>query len=577
MDKKEISKILKEISTFLELKDENPFKIRAYENAARALEASNISLTRDVEVKNLESIKGIGKKIAAKIKELIDTGNLKLYQDLKEIIPEGLVDMLKIPGLGPKKIKYLYENLGIESISELELACNENKLIDLPNFSQKTQQNILKGISIIKQYRGKYLYSDFLDQAEETFSQIKKNKYVIRASIAGSMRRKKEIVKDIDIVASTNNPTKLMGFFTSLNQAEKIVARGDTKSSIMLESGIQVDIRAVEDNQYPYALHHFTGSKEHNTALRSMAKKMGMKINEYGIFKGSSLIKCKNEKELFNLFSMDYIPPELRENFGEIKAAKKGSLPKLIEAEDIKGIFHIHTKFSDGSMNIKQVCKKLQDMGMQYAGISDHSKTAAYANGVKDPEIDDYLREMESAEQDFKGFRIFKGIEADILADGSLDYSGRVLERFDFVIAAIHSSFNMPEQEMTERIIKAIENKHTTILAHPSGRILLARDPYKVNITRIINAAAKNSVDLELNANPHRLDLDWRMLKYAKEKNVKIFINPDAHHLDNLSDYRYGVHIARKGWLEKKDVINTMDSKQIGNYLKKKKGQTNGK
>ncbi|MFO7929006.1 MAG: DNA polymerase/3'-5' exonuclease PolX [Candidatus Humimicrobiaceae bacterium] len=571
MDKKEISEILKEISTFLELKDENPFKIRAYENAARALEASNISLTRDTKVKDLESIKGIGKKIAAKIKELIDTGNLKLYQELKESIPEGLVDMLKIPGLGPKKIKYLYENLGIESISELELACNENKLIDLPNFSQKTQQNILKGISIVKQYRGKYLYSDFLDQAEEIFSQIEKNKYVIRASIAGSMRRKKEIVRDIDIVASTNDPTKLMEFFTSLNQAEKIVARGDTKSSIMLESGIQVDIRAVEDNQYPYALHHFTGSKEHNTALRSMAKKTGMKINEYGIFKDSKLIKCKNEKELFNLFSMEYIPPELRENFGEIEAAKKGSLPKLIEAEDIKGIFHIHTKFSDGSMNIRQVCKKLQDMGMQYAGISDHSKTAAYANGVKDSEIDDYLREMESAEQDFKGFRIFKGIEADILADGSLDYSSRVLERFDFVIAAIHSSFNMPEQEMTERIIRAIENKYTTILAHPSGRILLARDPYKVNITKIINAAAKNSVDLELNASPHRLDLDWRMLKYAKEKNVKIFINPDAHHLENLSDYRYGVYIARKGWLEKKDVINTMDSKQIGNYLKKKK------
>ncbi len=571
MDKKEISKILNEIATLLELNDENPFKIRAYQNAARALEASNISLGAETKIKDLEKIKGIGKKIASNIKTLIETDDLDIYQKLKQSTPEGLIDMLKIPSLGPKKIKYLYDNLDIESISELELACTENKLVNLPNFGQKTQENILKGINIVKKFTGKYLYSDFLDEAEEIFKSIKGCKYTVRASIAGSMRRKKEVIKDIDIVASTNAPRQLMDFFTKLKQAKKIIVKGDTKSSIMLQSGINVDIRTVNDEQFPYALHHFTGSKEHNTALRSLAKKNGIKINEYGLFKDGKIIGCNNEEELFNVFSMDYIPPELRENFGEIEAARNGRLPKLIEMEDIKGIFHIHTDYSDGNMSISQVCKKLIDMGMQYAGISDHSKTAAYANGVKDSEIDDYLKEMEEAESKFSGFKIFKGIESDILADGSLDYKNDILARFDFIIAAIHSSFNLSEEEMTNRMIKAIENKYTTIVAHPSGRILLARDPYKVNITRIINAAADNNVDLELNANPHRLDLDWRMLKYAKEKNVKIFINPDAHHLENLIDYRYGVYTARKGWLEKEDVINTMDSKQIADYLKKKK------
>lgn len=573
MDKEEIVKILKEISVLLELKDENSFKIRAYQNAARSLEASDIDLGSDLKIKDLTSIKGIGIHIAEKIKELIDTGKLKSYEDLKKTLPPGLTEMLSIPTMGPKKIKYLFDNLGISNIGELECACMENRLADLPSFGEKTQNNILKGIGILKKFQGKFLFSDIIEEAESIHRKIQDFKYIKRSSLAGSVRRKKEIVKDIDIVASTDNSSKVMDFFTNLKEAKDIIARGDTKSSIRLKSGINIDIRTVDDFQYPYALHHFTGSKEHNTAMRTAAKKENIKMNEYGLFKNGELINCSDEKDIFNFFSMDWIPPELRENYGEIEAARNGTLPELIEEKDIKGILHIHTTYSDGNIDIEHACSHLQKMGFEYAGISEHSKTAAYAGGLKEEDIERYLDEIERLNQSYNDFKIFKGIESDILPDGRLDYNDRILSGFDFVIAAIHSNFNLNEEQMTERIIKAIENKFTTMVAHPTGRLLLARDPYKVDIIRIINAAAENNVDLELNASPFRLDLDWRMCKYAKEKGVKIFINPDAHNIKNLSDYLFGVNIARKGWLEKEDVPNTLTAKDMEIYLKNKKNK----
>jgi DNA polymerase (family 10) len=573
MDKEEIIKILKEISVLLELKDENPFKIRAYQNSARALETSDIELNKDLKIEDLKRIKGIGSHIAEKIKTLIDTGGLKYYQELKESVPPGLVEMLAIPTMGPKKIKYLFDHLGISNIGELEYACVENRLVDLPNFGQKTQENILKGIEVLKRFKGKFLYASVIEEAEKIYKKIENYKFVKRASLAGSMRRKKGIVKDIDIVASTDHPEEVMDFFTTLDEAEDIIAKGDTKSSIRLKSGINVDIRTVEDFQYPYALHHFTGSKEHNTAMRTAAKKDNIKMNEYGLFKNDQLIKCSNEKDIFAFFKMDWIPPELRENFGEIEAAKNKTLPKLIEESDIKGIFHIHTTYSDGKNSIEQVCEQLIKSGFMYAGISDHSKTASYAGGLKNEDVKKYFEEIDSLNRKYYGFKIFKGIESDILLDGSLDYSDEILTGFDFIIAAIHSSFNLSEEQMTERIIKAIENRFTTMIAHPTGRLLLARDAYKVDITRVINAAAENNVDIELNASPFRLDLDWRMCKYAKEKGVKIFINPDAHSLKDLNDYKYGVNIARKGWLEKEDVPNTYSAVEIEKYLKNKSGK----
>ena len=573
MDKEEIIKTLKEISVLLELKNENPFKIRAYQNSARALETSDIELNKDLKIEDLKGIKGIGSHIAEKIKTLIYTGRLKYYEELKESVPPGLVEMLAIPTMGPKKIKYLFDNLGISNIGELEYACIENRLVDLPNFGKKTQENILKGIEVLKKFKGKFLFAGVIEEAEKIHKKIENFKYVKRASLAGSVRRKKEIVKDIDIVASTDNPEKVMDFFTTLDEAEDIIAKGDTKSSIRLKSGINVDIRTVEDFQYPYALHHFTGSKEHNTAMRTAAKKDNIKMNEYGLFKNDRLIKCSDEKDIFAFFSMDWIPPELRENFGEIEAAKNKTLPKLIEEKDIKGIFHIHTTYSDGKSSIEQVCEQLIKSGFMYAGISDHSKTASYAGGMKNEDVEQYFKEIDKLNLKFSGFKIFKGIESDILLDGSLDYSDKTLSVFDFIIAAIHSSFNLSEEQMTERIIKAIENRFTTMIAHPTGRLLLARDAYKVDIIRVINAAAENNVDIELNASPFRLDLDWRMCKYSKEKGVKIFINPDAHSLKDLYDYRFGVNIARKGWLEKEDVPNTYAAEKIDKYLKSKRSK----
>lgn len=577
MDKEEVINILKEISVLLELKDENPFKIRAYQNAARALESSDLDFTGDLKAEDFTKIKGVGSHIAERILELMNTGKLKIYEELKESIPHGLVEMISIPTLGPKKIKYLYDTLGISNIGQLEYACMENRLVDLPNFGERTQENILKGIEVLKKYQGKYLYANIIFEAEAIHEKIKNFKYIKRSSLAGSVRRKKEVVKDIDIVASSSQPEKVMDFFTSLDEAEDIIARGDTKSSIRLKSGINVDIRIVEDYQYPYALHHFTGSKEHNTAMRTAAKKDGVKMNEYGLFKNDRLIKCSCEKDIFNYFSMDLIPPELRENYGEIEAARSGKLPELIEKKDIKGIFHIHTIYSDGNISMEQVCNYLKKEGFNYAGISDHSKSASYAGGLKDKDINRYMEEIDSLNKKFIGFKIFKGIESDILLDGSLDYSPDILEKFDFVIAAIHSGFNLSEEQMTDRIIKAIENRFTTMIAHPTGRLLLARDPYRVDVARIINAAAENDVDIELNSSPFRLDLDWRMCKYAKEKGVKIFINPDAHSLKNLDDYKFGVNIARKGWLEKSDIPNTLSSAQLSNYLKKKKTKKENK
>ncbi|MCG2788533.1 MAG: DNA polymerase/3'-5' exonuclease PolX [Actinomycetia bacterium] len=571
MGKKEIIKLLNEISVIYEMRDENFFKIRAYANAARALEMSDIDINKSTPAAELKKIKGIGTHIAEQIKALAETGSLKLYEDLKNSTPPGLFEMMKIPKLGPKKIKYLYDNLEITSIGELEYACIENKLLNLPNFGQKTQENILKGIELLNRFKDRFLFANVIEEAQKLHTKIANSPFVIRSSLGGSIRRKNEIVKDIDIVASTKNPQEVMNLFTSVEEAEEVIAKGDTKSSIRLKSQVNADIRTVSDSQYPYALHHFTGSKEHNTAMRSMAKKFNIKMNEYGLFNDDKLIECKSEEEIFRVFAMDYIPPELRENIGEIEAAKNKKIPKLVDVKDIKGLFHFHTNRSDGNMTLQQACNESKKMGFKYCGVADHSKTASYAGGIRDEDIGSYLDEIDLLNSKQKDFKIFKGIESDILSDGNLDYPDEILKKFDFVIIAIHSNFNMSQKRMTERIVRAMSSKHSTILAHPTGRLLLARDPYDVDIIEIIDAALEYKVDLEINASPFRLDLDWRACKYAKEKGVKIFINPDAHSIEGLYEYRFGVNTAQKGWLEKEDVINTLPLKESANYLKNKK------
>ncbi|MFC2145137.1 DNA polymerase/3'-5' exonuclease PolX [Actinomycetota bacterium] len=573
-DKKQIVKILNKTATLLELGGANFFKVRAYHIAASALESSDIEIEKDISVPVLQEIKGIGANIARHIKELIDNGTFKEYEDLKKTTPPGLIEMLKIPGMGAKKIHYLFDTLQIADIDTLELACKKDKLMDLPGFGKKSQENILKGIRVLRKYQEKYLYGEVISEAVAVIEKIKSRKEVIRASLGGSVRRKNEIVKDIDIVASTADPLSVMDFFTNMDEAEDIIAKGNTKSSIRIRSGINIDIRTVTDEQYPYALHHFTGSKEHNTAMRSMAKKMGIKMNEYGLFKDDKLIKCKSEEDIFAVFSMDFIPPELRENFGEIEAAKKGTLPDLVKDEDIRGLIHIHTNYSDGHMTLEQTVGEAKKMGLKYIGISEHSRSAWYAGGMQEKDIDSHLEDIDRLNKKLKDFKIFKGIESDILNDGSLDYSDEILQKFEFVIIAIHSNFNMARDQMTERIIKAVQNPFSTILAHPTGRLLLERDPYEVDIKKVIDEVSIHDVALELNANPSRLDLDWRSAKYAHEKGVKVFINPDAHSIDTLYDYSFGINIARKGWLESKDIANTLSLKQMETYLKNKKGKT---
>jgi DNA polymerase (family 10) len=568
MDKREISQMFEEIALMLDLKGENPFKSKAYINAARTIELLEGDIGDFVLEDRLEEIKGIGKAIGEKLIEIVHTGKLEYYDELRTSIPAGLFDMLKIPGVGPKKVKAIYEKLDVKSIGELEYACIENRLLDLEGFGKKTQANILKGIEDMKKFQGQFLFGEVFYLAEEVKKVVQQSGLTDRCEITGSIRRRKEVVKDIDMIATSDNPLKLMDYFTTLPYVEEIVAKGDTKSTVRLQNGINMDLRVVADREYPYVLNHFTGSKEHNTAIRHRAKAMGIKVNEYGLFRGEDLILCHTEANIYDVLGLDYIPPEMRENNGEIEAAEKHQLPKLIELHDIRGAFHVHTMYSDGENSIEEMVQAARAIGLSYLGITDHSRSAFYARGLNRDEIMRQLEEIDRLNEKYKDFRIFKGIESDILPDGELDYEDKVLELFDFVIASVHSSFNLDKEKMTSRLIKAIKNKYTTMLGHPTGRILLARKEYELDMYAVIDAAKEYNKLIEINADPHRLDLDWRYLKYAKEKKVQVAINPDAHTARGLKNIAYGVDIARKGWLEPEDVINAKALQELIKYFK---------
>ncbi len=569
--KEAVVKILEEIAVLLEISGENHFKARAYQNAARNLEKLDTDFIKLVKDKKLSEVQGIGEAINKKIEELVETGKLSYYESLRSSIPSGHLEMLRIAGLGPKKIHALYEQLGIRTIGELEYACHENRLVELQGFGKKTQENILAGIKKLNFYKERRLYAEVAGDARLLFSVLTENKEIIRASLAGSLRRSAETVKDIDIVVSSANAENIAGYFVSLPQVAEVVARGATKVSVTLRTGINADLRIVADHEFPHALLHFTGSKEHNTALRGRAKDHGLKINEYGLWRGEENIVCQSEEEIFSHLNLPYIPPELRENMGEVEAAEKRNLPVLVDEKDIRGIFHIHTNFSDGTQSLESMVEAAKKMGMQYIGISDHSQSAYYAGGLKREDIEAQHRMIDELNEKYAPFHIFKGIEADILPDGSLDYTDDILRSFDFVIAAIHSGFHMPEEEMTRRIKIALQNEYTSMLAHPTGRLLLAREPYAVNIAEIIDTAALYGKVLELNSNPQRLDLDWRNCIYARKKGVKIAINPDAHSTTGLADISFGIKIARKGWLAAEDCLNCLSVDEMKKYWNSKK------
>lgn len=572
MDKKEVSEILEEIGTLLDIQGENPFKIRAYENAARTIAGITEPIENLVLRGELGKLRGIGETLVKKITELVTTGRLKYYEDLKASTPPGLIEMLAIPRLGPKKIKALYEQLKISTIGELEYACHENRLLKLPGFGSKTEKIILEGIEFMKKHREEHFLNAALSQANAILDGMGGCEEIIRISLAGSLRRKKEIIHDIDIVCSAKNNSKVMERFTTLPNIDEVIAHGETKSTVRMISGINADLRTISDHQFPYALHHSTGSKEHNVAMRGRAKEMGLKMNEYGLFRGEKNIPCKDEAEIYRNLGLAYIPPELREDMGEIEAAEADKLPNLVEEKDLKGFFHVHSTWSDGANTIEEMAEAARKAGYSWIGIADHSQAAAYANGLKIDDVSKQHQEIDRINSRMKDFHIFKGSEVDILDDGKLDYDDKLLGRFDYIVIAVHSRFNLNEEEMTSRIIRAMENDSFTILAHPTGRLLLARNAYSVDVRGLIEAAARTGTIIEINANPHRLDLDWRMCKYAKELGVKLSINPDAHRIDGIADMQYGLGIARKGWLEPADLLNCLTTEKVAQLIRDRKG-----
>ncbi|MEZ4703862.1 MAG: DNA polymerase/3'-5' exonuclease PolX [Bdellovibrionota bacterium] len=569
MNQFEIAKQLNDMALLMELKGENPFKIRAFKNGSQALESLGDDFHTLIAQQKITDIKGIGKGLAADIYELYETGKLDALEKLREEFPSTLFELFAVPQLGPKKIKVLFDVLKISSLVELEYACEENQLIDLKGFGEKTQDKIRKGIAFLKKTKGQYLYAEVIDEVQRLIEKMQDWREIEEISLAGSLRRKKETVKDADIVCASSSPEQVMKKFTTMEEVGSVLNHGSTKSSVILVTGLQVDLRVVTSQEYPYTLHHFTGSKEHNTEIRSMAKKMGLKVNEYGVFKGEEKIPCKDEREFFSLFSMSYVEPELREGRGEISLAKQGDLPDLIELEDVKGFFHMHSTYSDGRNSLEEMIQEAHRLGMSYVGVSDHSQTAVYSKGLKEQDIDKQHREIDELQKRYPDVRIFKGIESDILNDGSLDYPERVLKKFDFVIASVHSNFSMTEEAMTRRCIAAISNPYCTMLGHPTGRLLLGREGFAIDLPSILEAAANYNKVVELNANPHRLDLDWRMLDHARKHKVKVSINPDAHSVEGISHLRFGIAMARKGMLTKHHVLNTLDTSHIEQYLAK--------
>ena len=580
MDKIQVSNILEETGTLLELKGENPFKSRAFHNAARVLGGVTDDLKVLVENGEIRKIKGIGESIAKMISDLVLKGKSPDYESLKKGFPPGVFDMIKIQGMGPKKVAYLFKNMKITTIDALEKACKAGKLEHLEGFGKKTQDNILIGIEALRKHSSKFLYNVAENAAMAVYSVIKSHPGIIRSEIAGSLRRKKETIGDIDIVVSAKKKDvkAIMKLFTTHKNVERIIGEGETKSSVVLDTGINCDLRIVNDSEFPFALNYFTGSKDHNVRIRSLARENGWSLNEYGFSiidsgekrgKSKKVVPCKEEKDIYKAVGLPYIEPELREDFGEIEAATKNKLPTLVTYEDIKGTFHCHTNYSDGHNTLAEMAAGAQSLGWEYLGIADHSKVAAYANGLDEKRVKQQHKEIDSLNGSFKNFRMFKGTEVDILSNGDLDFNDKVLALFDYVVASVHSSFKMTEADMTKRILKAVKNKHVTMIGHLTGRLLLQRESYPLNQIDIINAAADYGKIIEINAHPSRLDLDWRMVKYAIGKGVMISINPDAHVVTGLEDVRYGVGIARKGWCEKKDVLNTGTLKQVMKYLDK--------
>ncbi len=565
---------LENIAHLLELKGENPFKIRAYRTGAEVVETYSGDIVQKAADEDLDGIKGIGSALAQKLHELATTDKLEFYEKLRAEFPDTIFELFEIQGLGAKKIKALHEELDVSSIEDLKRVCESGEATKLAGFGAKSVEKMLESIAYREAHAGLFRLGDVAGDVEEILEFLRDLPETSQVSPAGSYRRGKELLHDLDFLATTEKPQAVMDAFVAAPFVESVLVHGSTKSSIRLNDGVQCDLRAVSHEEYPFALGYFTGSKEHNIAMRSRALKRGYTLNEYRLAPTGDAPELEgivDETALYRALDLDYVDPALRENTGEIEAAEEGSLPKLIELENLRGTFHNHTNASDGRNSLEEMAEAARELGLQYLGIADHSKASVQANGLDETRLAAQMEEIAKLNEIFDDFRIFSGTEVDILRDGSLDFEDDLLSRLDYTVASVHNAFNLPEKEMTTRIIKAIESPHVTMLGHLTGRLLLRREPYAVNIPAVIEAAAGTGTIIELNSSPSRLDMDWRWWKHAKEKGVKCAINPDAHSTDQLQFLHYGVRAARKGWLTRDDVVNCLPLGKIEQILNAKK------
>jgi len=560
MDKREISRVFEEIGLLLELKGESPFKSKAYYNAARTVETLTEDVNDLVASGRIRELKGIGQALAEKLAELVGTGRLAYYDELRQSVPAGLLEMTAIPGLGPKKITTVWNQLGITTVGELEYACIENRLVGLPGFGQKTQDKIRQGIQQLKRRRGFHLYANVIGEAERILEAIRHSAGVRHAELVGELRRRLEVVRTISVLVSADG---LRSVLEGLRQVEGLGELTPAGSTIAWKSSLGVPVRVmVSQGMSAHAMLAASASEEHLAALSARAARMKVPWNLMGA-NGMVAPKADSEGALYAALALQFIEPELREGLGEIEAAESGRLKPLVEAGQIRGIFHNHTTYSDGSASLEAMVAAARALGYRYIGISDHSQSAFYANGLKEDRVRDQHAAIDALQKHFSDIRIFKGIEADILVDGAMDYPDDVLASFEFVIASVHSRFNLSEEDQTRRICRALANPHVTMLGHATGRLLLSREGYRVDMRKVIDTAAAQGKIVEINANPHRLDLDWRHCRYAKVQGVKVSINPDAHATDGLEDVPFGVNVARKGGLEASDVVNTLGPDRI--------------
>jgi len=568
METARIAKLLEEMGTLLEVRGENPFRCRAYHNASQALRGLPSELSGMIADGSLAALPGVGETIYKKIVELTTTGRLESYEALRRETPPGLVALLRVPGLGPKKIKTLHDALKVESLADLRAAAESGKIADLKGFGEKTQDKIREGITFLESAGDRVLQSKARRLVAPIVGAIRAYPGVIRAEVCGSLRRRRETIGDLDVLFSAADPAPILDHFVGLPDIAEVLAHGPTKASVRLLDGLQCDVRGVDDAAYPFALHYFTGSKDHNIAMRRRAQAQGYVLNEYALTGPDGPVACRSEAELFAALGLKEIPPELREGAGEVEAAEADTLPDLLTRADLTGTFHCHSDWSDGGATLAEMAAAARAAGLHYLGIADHSKSAAYAGGLSVARVREQWEAIDALNRGFGGaFRLFKGTECDILADGTLDFPDEVLAGFDYVVASVHSGFGMPRAEMTARIVRAVSHPRVTMLGHPTGRLLLARDGYAVDLDAVIAAAARSGTMIEINANPHRLDLDAEHCRKARDQGVMIVINPDAHSTGGLDDLDYGVGVGRRGWLRASDVFNTRPTREVAAML----------